>query len=221
MPEPYRVAVYYAPERADPLWQLGCAWLGRDAETGSHLKQPSLPGIAEATSEPRRYGFHATLKPPMRLTSPFAFFIRDAERLAKTLPPCPLPPLRVAVLGRFLALIPAAPAPALHNLADTCVRLLDPDRAPEDATAQAKRLANCRTERQRANVLRWGYPYVLTDWQFHMTLSNPTEPETLALLARRHFANACTLPRRVESLSVFVEPAPGAPFELARRIVLS
>ena len=67
MPQGMRVAGYYAPPAHDPLWQLGCQWLGREPESDASLDQPDLRGIAELTADARLYGFHATLKPPMFL----------------------------------------------------------------------------------------------------------------------------------------------------------
>ena len=82
---PYRVAVYYAPAADDPLWARGCTWLGRDPETGVELPQPDIDGIAAQVTEPRRYGFHATLKPPMQLTGTLDQFLRDVKRLCREL----------------------------------------------------------------------------------------------------------------------------------------
>ena len=80
-----RVAVYYAPEPSDPLWTAACAWLGWDAERGAPVPQPDLLEIADLTASPRLYGFHATLKPPMRLATDYGSFIDDVARLAATL----------------------------------------------------------------------------------------------------------------------------------------
>ena len=38
-----------------------------DAGGGEDLAQPEVPGLAAMTADPRRYGFHATIKPPFRL----------------------------------------------------------------------------------------------------------------------------------------------------------
>ena len=48
--------------------RVAATWLGRDPESGRDLPQPGIDGIAAQVTEPRRYGFHATLKPPMLLT---------------------------------------------------------------------------------------------------------------------------------------------------------
>jgi hypothetical protein len=62
-----RVAIYYAPLPDDPLMRLSSAWLGRNPVTNAPVAQPAVDGIEEITAEPRGYGFHATLKPPMSL----------------------------------------------------------------------------------------------------------------------------------------------------------
>jgi hypothetical protein len=220
LPEPYRAAVYYAPEVSDPLWTRGCAWLGRDPERGEAVEPPSVFDLAALTSSPRRYGFHATLKPPMRLAGTFAAFLADVRALAATLQPFALPTLGVVALGRFIALCPVEPSDALQALADACVMRLDAHRRPESDAEQAKRGIG-RSASQLRNIARWGYPLVLEDWRFHMTLSNPLEDHRLALAAQTHFAEALAMPRRVESLAVFIEPEPGADFRLAHRVRLA
>jgi hypothetical protein len=217
--EPYRAAVYYAPERDDPLWRRGCAWLGRDPESGEALVQPELAGLAEQTSDPRRYGFHATLKPPMRLTGSFAALLEDAATLAAEMRRFALPALRVAQLGRFIALV-LPPCPPLRALADACVTRLDSHRAPETPAEQEKR-AEGRSAPQREMIARWGYPYVLNEWQFHMTLSNGLGKNELAPAAAAYFGTALSIPRRVESLAIFAQAAPDAPFQLVRRLPLA
>jgi len=218
LPEPYRAAVYYAPERDDPLWQRGCTWLGRDPESGEALAPP-LPGLAALTSDPRRYGLHATLKPPMRLTGSLDALAADAAALAAQTRRFTLPALQVAQLGTFIALVLSALCPALSALADACVTRLDPHRLPETPAQQAARAAG-RSAAQRQLIARWGYPYVLAEWQFHVTLSNGIPNNHLAPAARDHFADVLALPRQVESLALFVQPAPDAPFRLERRVAL-
>jgi predicted GNAT superfamily acetyltransferase len=218
LPEPYRAAVYYAPERDDPLWAAGCAWLGGDPESGVLCPQPDVPGIAAATTDPRRYGFHATLKPPMRLRDTFDEFLADVEKLARRLMPFEMPRLRVADDFGFLALL-AEPSPPLDALAAACVTELDPHRQAESEAEQAKRAIG-RTESQRRNLERWGYPYVLEDWRFHMTLSNSGAAAPLLEPAREHFEKALAARRHFETLAIYIEPAPGENFRLMKRLNL-
>jgi len=217
LPEaPYRVAVYYAPAPDDPLWAACCAWLGRDPAQGVVCDQPPIPGILAATSSPRRYGPHATLKPPMQLRGGYDDFVADVARLAASLDDFLLPQLRVVYLHNFLALCPVAPSAQLNELAARCVTDLDHHRLPEDAAAQAKRAVG-RSPRQLENLARWGYPLVLDDWQFHITLSNAGAADLLAL-AQEFFAPALAQPRLFNSLAIFCEDEPGATFRLTARL---
>jgi Protein of unknown function (DUF1045) len=216
-----RVAVYWAPPAADPLWALGSAWLGRDAESGLAIPQPDIPDLAALTESPRRYGFHTTLKAPIILAGSFDAFHADARALARTLKPARLPPLAVHALDGFAALCPTTEIPDLTALAASVVTELDHHRRPEEPEKRARRGLG-RTPAQAAYLARWGYPFVLDEWRFHMTLSNTgTATPSLLAAAARHFAAALVRERSVEELAIFVEPEPGAPFRLAARLPLA
>ena len=215
-----RAAIYYAPEEDDPLWQAGCDWLGRDPASGRLYPAPERD---ELTAEPRLYGFHGTLKPPMRLAHPWHALVEDAAALAARLAPFELPRLAVADLSGFLALRETAPCPPLQALADACVTELDTHRVPADPDEIARRRRAGLTPEQDAVLLDWGYPYVLTTWRFHMTLTRRLSADELATAlpaAEAHFAAACAVPRRVASVCLFSQAAPGAPFLLAERLPL-
>ena len=218
-----RVAAYYAPEIDDPLWAAGCAWLGRDPETGAALAQPAVAGLAAITADARLYGFHATLKAPMRLATRWSALLADAERLAGRLGPFWLPPLRVANLSGFLALRETAPSPALQAFADGCIEGLDAHRAPLSPEELARRRAARLDPDEDAMLLRWGYPSAFATWRLHMTLScrlDDAERERVGAAAEAWFGTALAASRRVTSLCLFTQAAPGAPFMLAERLPL-
>ena len=218
-----RVAIYYAPDPADPLWRAGCAWLGRDPETGAAPRQPDVPGIAAITAEPRQYGFHCTLKAPIRLRTSYQALRADAEALAQTLRPFDLPPLAVADLSGFLALRETRPSPELQALADACVAWLDPHRLTPDDAELARRRQHGLSPASDALLQRWGYPGVFNHWRFHMTLTRRLTPEEHAEYrpaAERFFTQALTQPRRVDALCIFTQSGPGAPFLIGERIAL-
>jgi putative phosphonate metabolism protein len=218
-----RVALYYAPEADDPLWRAGCTWLGRDPERDAALAQPDLPEIAMMTDDARRYGFHATLKPPMRLSTDWDRFAADAQALANRLAPFTLPSLAVADLSGFLALRETTPCPALQSLADSCVEELDEHRAPPTPDELARRRHHGLSPERDAMLTRWGYPDVFATWRFHMTLTRRLLPEEAAIYrpaAEAYFAACCAKPREVTSIAIFVEPEPGAPFTLSERLPL-
>lgn len=225
MPRETRVAAYYVPGPDDPLFALGATWLGRDPESGAPTPQPDLPGIARVTEDPRLYGFHATLKPPMRLAEGRSWraLVADARALAARIAPFALPPLAVAEPHGFLALRETAPCRPLQELADAAVEALDPYRAPPSADELARRRRHGLTPKQDAMLTRWGYPYVFDTWFFHMTLTRrlgDAERPAWAAAARAHFAPALALPRRVEGFCLCVQTGPGAPFVVAERLGL-
>ena len=220
-----RVGIYYAPAVSDPLWRAGCTWLGRDPESAAPAPQPDVPGLAELTREPALYGFHATLKPPIRLLTSYGALVGDVQALAAATPAFDLPPLRVADVSGFLALQETAPCPALHALADACVGALDPHRAPADAAELTRRRAGGRLDaRQEAMLVQWGYPYVFETWFFHMTLTRRLSPEERVAVqpaAEAHFAEALARLRRVDGITVFTQAGTGAPFLVAERFALA
>lgn len=221
-----RVAVYYAPRPDDPLFATARAWLGRDAESGVPVPHPGVPDIDAVTAEPRLYGFHATLKPPMRLPvgRQWRDLLEAASAFAARTSPFALPRLAVSDLSGFLALRETVPCPPLQALADGCVAELDAFRAPASAEELARRRRSRLTPQQDAMLVRWGYPYVFDAWFFHMTLTrrlNAAEKAVFMPAAERHFASALASPRCVTDLCLFVQDAPGAPFVMAERLPLA
>jgi putative phosphonate metabolism protein len=220
-----RVALYWAPEVADPLHAAAARWLGRDVETGASLPQAPLPGldIVEITAEARNYGFHATLKPPFRIATSYPAVRQAAAALAARTAPFALPPLQVTDLRGFLALTETAHCPALQAFADGCVRALDEHREPPTEAEIARRNPGRMTERQREYLMRWGYPYVFDEWFFHLTLSRRlSEAEKAVVLpaVTEAVGEAAARPRTVRELSLYTQAGPGAPFLLAERLPL-
>jgi len=219
-----RYGLYFAPPADHPLWLAGCTWLGRDAQAGKPLSPPARPEV----STPWRYGFHATLKAPLRLQPGLTEndFLQAVQAWASQQTAFLMPALEVAELGDFLALRPVEIIPAEHplrRLADACVLELDPWRAALTEVQQQRYLQHHLTTRQRGHVERLGYAHVLEDWRFHMTLSNGLgAPERAALkpLAQAHFAAALGAPLWCGELCVFTEEAADAPFFLTHRFAL-
>lgn len=215
-----RFATYWIPEATHPLWQAGCAWLGRDPASDDPGRAPPY------ATAPWRYGFHATLKAPLRLASHCTEddFVAAVAALAASRPDFTLPPLQVGWLGGFLALRPCEPQAEnspLRRLADACVRALDRFRAAPPAAGTAARATGLDAV-QQALLARWGYPHVFGHWRFHLTLSDPhpAEPEALVARAEAHFADALAQPLPARAIAVFVETAPGRPLRLLQRCAL-
>ncbi len=226
-----RYALYYAPEPQSALGQFGNAWLGRDPETGDVLSRPAISGLTGAeimavTTSPSRYGFHGTLKPPFALPSGMNRSDLEAavSRLCTTITPVTCGPLFLKTIGRFLALVPTDPVVELTDLAATLVRELDDFRQPEDEVAMNKRRAVGLSDRQEAYLVRWGYPYVMDEFRFHLTLTNKLsddqiDPFKVALSGL--IAPLCQEPFTVREVCLFGDPGDQKPFRLLKRFPLA
>jgi putative phosphonate metabolism protein len=220
-----RVAVYYAPQADDPLFIEGATWLGRDPESGAPAPQPDIQDIGEVTAEPRVYGFHATLKPPMRLKDGRQWFdvVEAATQVANRVAPFELPRLAVSDVHGFLALREIFACAPLQALADACVEHLDHLRAPLTDDEIARRRRGRLTSQQDAMLLRWGYPYVFETWFFHMTLTrrlSAAEKQVFMPAAEAYFARAIAVRRQVSDICLFVQAAAGEPFVIEERLKL-
>lgn len=225
-----RYAIYYAPERGSALDRFGGRWLGRDAWTGEPLDPLSLDGLTrerhrEITAGARRYGFHATLKPPFALAagcSAQALYEAVAEFAARQAP-FAAPPLMLTSLGGFLALVPSQPCAMLQGLAAAAVRELDAFRAPPSPAELDRRRAAGLSARQEAHLRRWGYPYVMDEFRFHLTLTarlDAPERARIACLLEPLTAPLCRDPLPVESICIFEQETRAAPFRIVGRFRL-
>ncbi|WP_306132580.1 DUF1045 domain-containing protein [Roseivivax marinus] len=224
MPDHNRYAVYYAPEPA-PWADAATSLLGWDAAAGVDVAHPDVPGLplsaAELTARPRKYGLHGTLKPPFRLAPDTSIEALDADlaRLASRLSPVRMGPLQVTRLGGFLALCPDGDAAPLQELAAALVSDLDGHRAPPDTAELEKRRGAGLSERQEALLAEWGYPYVMEQFRFHVTLTGPVpRPQRDATEAALRAWLSPLLPEAFEirTVCLFGEAADGR-FHLLKR----
>lgn len=216
-----RFALFYAPSTADPLWEIAAQWLGRDARLDAPVSA-DVPGIdaerlRHLTVSARRYGFHATLKPPMALAHGMreADLARELAAFCETHRPVGIGRLKLALLDGFLALVPEAQSEDLTAFAADCVIRFDHFRAPLSAEDRARRHAAGLSPRQAELLDIYGYPYVLENFRFHMTLTNrlPTEDRDVVLAAAEAWFGP-TLDRSfvLDRVALFREPEPGADF---------
>lgn len=178
MSEYPRYAIYYAPERGSRLDRFGAHLLGYDAFGGDDLPFPkelidAVPDWRELTIDPRKYGFHATLKAPFSLAPgrTEAELAAACARFAVTPRVIPIIKPVISSIDGFCAVVPAEPCSELMRLAADCVREFDGFRAPLTDADRARRKPAELTPVQRGHLDRWGYPYVMEEFRFHMTLT--------------------------------------------------
>ncbi len=220
-----RHAIYYAPAPGSQLHRLGSEWLGRDAFTGQFMKQPALEGLREATASPRRYGLHATLKPPFVLKSGCTRAeLGDAVALiAAQMDTASCIRLALCEIDGFIALTPEDDDGSFAAVAARCVRELDSFRAPLEDQELARRRAANLTARQERNLRDWGYPYVLGEYSIHLTLTRKlgqSERQRFLAVAQSHFSPVLRQPYVLDALTIFTELLPGADFRADERFPL-
>jgi putative phosphonate metabolism protein len=222
-----RFALYFTPAPGSTLARFGADVLGYDCATGAPVARRKLDGIADAdaaaaTAEPARYGFHGTLMAPFELApgrSPTA--LADAlAGFARDRAPVALGRLKVAAIGSFTALVPAGPEDAMRTLAGDCVTAFSEFRAPLSPQDRERRLASRLSPRQVELLERWGYPYVFSEFRFHMTLTGrlPRHEQARwqAALAAA-FAPLAPAPVEIDAVSLVRQDDRGAAFRVIAR----
>ena len=172
-----RYAIYFVPAADSALYRFGAAMLGYDCYTGNDVGFPDpLPmehaAWRDLTGEPRRYGFHATLKAPFQLANggDETELVDAFQHFSRSIEAVPIFEPIVATLQGFVAIVPSAANPAIDRLAAACVTSFDRFRAPLSAHDRDRRTIGL-SERQTGNLDRWGYPFVFDDFRLHLTLT--------------------------------------------------
>jgi putative phosphonate metabolism protein len=226
-----RYALYYAPAPRSELGRFGAHLLGYDAFSRKTLRFPvniehALPDWGELTQDPRKYGFHATLKAPMVLADGKS----EAELLAACAEfaamPRPIPMIAPVVnaIGDFIAIVPSQPSAELQALAADAVSQFDSFRAPLTASDRARRNPDGLPPRQRDYLERWGYPYVMEEFRFHMTLTGPLPAErreTVLTILRQRFAALDMNSIAVDRLALFKQRDSSSGFLIVRQYSLT
>ncbi len=211
-----RFAIYFCPRPETALARFGEEWFGGNRTSAVPESQ---------LAQPRRYGFHATLKPPFRLAQDATFEDLEAatQQLAADLPSVALEGLVLKQIGSFLALVPTRASAELDDLAFRCVRELDQFRAPLTTSEVSQRSEAGLSPRQEHLLFAWGYPYVGEEFRFHMTLTGPlTLPEMNRAMAElnektQHLSHA---PIQINDLCICGDPGNKQPFHLVKRVPL-
>jgi putative phosphonate metabolism protein len=222
-----RFALYFTPLPGSALARFGADVLGYDCDAAAPVARRKLDGIdaaaaAATTAEPARYGFHGTLAAPFELAPD-----RSADELEQALAtfacgraPVPLGRLKVAGIGAFTALVPAGPEDAVRTFAGDCVTTFDGFRAALSARDRERRLGSRLSPRQVELLERWGYPYVFSEYRFHMTLTGrlPAHEQARwqAALAAA-FVPLAPAPVEIDAVSLVRQEDRGAPFRVIAR----
>lgn len=214
-----RYAIYYAPESGSALDRFGAHLLGYDAYRGDELPFPDgiVPDWRELTQDPRKYGFHATLKAPISLADgkTETELLAACASFAEASRPIPIITPVVNAISDFIAIVPGERSAQLESLAADCVRAFDSFRTPLTTEDRARRNPSKLTPRQCDYLDHWGYPYVMEEFRFHMTLTGRLQPErreAMVAMLRERFAALEIASLVIDRIALFRQDSASARF---------
>ncbi|MBR0751348.1 DUF1045 domain-containing protein [Bradyrhizobium jicamae] len=216
-----RYAIYYAPSSDSALHRFGSTMLGYDAVSGDDVAFPAgvTPDWHAVTADPRKYGFHATLKAPMALadSKTEAELIATCESFAGHPRRIPVIDPVVDAISGFIAVIPAKPSDDLQQLAADCTRDFDSFRAALTPEDRARRNPARLSARQCDYLDSWGYPYVMEEFRFHMTLTgrlNDERRSPIVTWLRERFAETGIGRLAIDRIALFKQDSSTARFRI-------
>ncbi|MEB8433397.1 DUF1045 domain-containing protein [Cocleimonas sp. KMM 6892] len=227
-----RYAIYFTLPTDHPVYRLATLWLGYDVCTGRHIEDfektvyhRDLDELAKFSTNPKKYGFHATLKAPFRLQS--GKNIEELEsaldEFSKNYNPFKCKPLKIKKMDKLLALTPIKPCKKLTALASDCVTTFEDFRAPNTEIERARRDPDNLTPHQTELLDKWGYPFVMDEFNFHMTLSNQLKKKDIKIVRKclkQLFRSFLGKPFHVDQICLFHQTNYHEPFKLVRRYPL-
>ncbi|MDR1035637.1 MAG: DUF1045 domain-containing protein [Deltaproteobacteria bacterium] len=221
-----RYSIYHVPDPLSEACRLGSAALGRSIRSGKALPPP-WPASRGGDFPPHPaaaavYGFHATLVAPFRSPAAAGTLADALDSAAAGLDAASTGPLELVLLPPgFPALVPRELPGTLADLGETLVRAFSGLRHPPVPEEISRREPLTPRQRELAGI--WGYPFVLDEFRYHLTLGDrlrdpgePPDPRTLNLMdfvsARLGGAEARGL--AVDALCLCRQSRAGTPFDI-------
>ncbi len=219
-----RYAIYLTLPADSTLYQLAATWLGHDIYRDQSRPYRPIPARLKQlrdqhnlTLVARGYGFHATLKPPFTLHAERELEeLLDAfDRYVLGLTAFKCKPLTLIQLGHFLVLMPCEDCRTLNELAAISVKTFEPFRAPLTVEEYQSRKPESLTERQRLMLNEWGYPYVMDEFRFHMTLTDTLSQDmiqTCRPLLQDYLSEGTSMDFEINQISLLKQQDQHTPF---------
>ena len=181
-----RVAIYFLPKKNSSLENFGKNLLGRDINKKRKISLTRrqkyfinrrftyFDELKDYCEKPAKYGFHATLKAPFRLKRNVKTkdFYDVISHIAAQHSRFKIKGLKIVYSKKFTFITSRKPNKLLINLENDLVKHLDTFRAELNKTEIKKRNPDSLTFKQNKYLKEWGYPFVLDQFKFHMTLMN-------------------------------------------------
>lgn len=216
-----RYAIYYIPEMDAEFYKSGTKWLGWDVFTGKKI----VNNKDHITKNARRYGFHGTLYPPFELKSKINFndFEKSVDQFAKNKKAFDMGKGKITNLDQFIAICFNESEKKLKFFAADCIKYFHKYRKYPSQNELEKRRKIGLTKRQEKNLVEWGYPFVMEEFKFHMTLTGHLQDNEKKLIEsklKKIFISSFNNPIKFNSICLLGEDADNF-FHFINRFYLS
>ncbi|MGH1351394.1 MAG: DUF1045 domain-containing protein [Methyloligellaceae bacterium] len=224
-----RFAIYYVPAPNSKLAEFGQVWFGSDKLEDDDIRIFGLDKnlVSDITAKPARYGLHATLKAPFHLAEGFTLkkLLHQAKCFASNRKSFSLGKLKQSWVGNTMILAPEGNGHQINQFASQCVLGFEDFRAPLTMKERTRRMETGHLSlHQRLMLEELGYPYVLSEFKFHITLTRSLSEEDKEVLLPKLspvLEHICSEPCLIDGIAVVGDPGNNKPFEVIQRFSLS
>ena len=181
-----RYAIYYAPPKESSLEEFGRYWFGWDPLNAKLINNKhrinylnrfgikNLINIDKNVLIPKKYGFHGTLIPPFKLNKNYSTntLFKKTEEIAKKFKKFKFYKFKLKKINNFYAFVQNKKNNNINKLSNRLVRELFKFRSPLTKKEIDRRNPSKLSKLQLNILYKWGYPYIMSEFNFHMTLAS-------------------------------------------------
>ena len=190
-----RYAIYYAPPKESNLEEFGRYWFGWDPLNAKLINNKhrinylnrfgikNLINIDKNVLIPKKYGFHGTLIPPFKLNKNYSTntLFKKTEEIAKKFKKFKFYKFKLKKINNFYAFVQNKKNNNINKLSNRLVRELFKFRSPLTKKEIDRRNPSKLSKLQLNILYKWGYPYLMSEFNFHMTLASEVTGNKLYL----------------------------------------
>ena len=190
-----RYAIYYAPPKESSLEEFGRYWFGWDPLNAKLINNKqrinylngfgikNLKNIDKNVLIAKKYGFHGTLIPPFKLNKNYStnLLFKKTEDIAKKFKKFKFYKFKLKKMNNFYAFVQNKKNNNINKLSNRLVRELFKFRSPLTKKEIDRRNPSKLSKLQLNILYKWGYPYLMSEFNFHMTLASEVTGNKLYL----------------------------------------
>ena len=148
-----------------------------------HHKKKLSVNIDKNVLIAKKYGFHGTLIPPFKLNKNYSTntLFKKTEEIAKKFKKFKFYKFKLKKMNNFYAFVQNKKNNNINKLSNRLVRELFKFRSPLTKKEIDRRNPSKLSKLQLNILYKWGYPYLMSEFNFHMTLASEVTGNKLYL----------------------------------------